>query len=221
MDPLDIGYVVAVEGDEVEVQISRAELQLEYHGKPYRIGRLGTYVTIPMDRRTLIGAESAGAVDRFLDRAVPERIQGPLGPALERAASAKHTVTIGQAVPAKAVSAAVGALAARFGNRLVTSQAVREQHGNTTTWVPNEPPLRRRPRATVGLQAIADRPGGRLPRPSRDRLGHRPRRVRGAPSPDRAHRYRDAQSRSTRRDASRAYLCRKPPAHRWRQRRRW
>src|ERR687887_2059352 len=40
----------------------------------------------------------------------------------------------------KALTAALGALAARFGNRLVTSQAVREQHGNTTTWVANEPP---------------------------------------------------------------------------------
>src|SRR5215475_6870996 len=40
----------------------------------------------------------------------------------------------------KAVDAAVGALAARFGNRVVTSQAVREQHANTTTWHANEPP---------------------------------------------------------------------------------
>ena len=40
----------------------------------------------------------------------------------------------------KAVAAVVGELAARFGNRLVTSQAVREQHGNTTTWIANEPP---------------------------------------------------------------------------------
>jgi D-lactate dehydrogenase (cytochrome) len=40
----------------------------------------------------------------------------------------------------KALASALGALAARFGNRLVTSQAVREQHGNTTTWVANEPP---------------------------------------------------------------------------------
>lgn len=32
------------------------------------------------------------------------------------------------------------ALAARFGNRLVTSQAVREQHANTITWIANEPP---------------------------------------------------------------------------------
>src|SRR3981189_1842675 len=39
-----------------------------------------------------------------------------------------------------AVAAVIAALAAKFGNRLVTSQAVREQHANTTTWVANEPP---------------------------------------------------------------------------------
>ena len=40
----------------------------------------------------------------------------------------------------KAVEAAIGALAAKFGNRLVTSQAVREQHGNILTWIENQPP---------------------------------------------------------------------------------
>ena len=40
----------------------------------------------------------------------------------------------------KAIEAVVRALAARFGNRLVTSQAVREQHGNTVTWIENQPP---------------------------------------------------------------------------------
>ena len=40
----------------------------------------------------------------------------------------------------KAIEAAVRALAARFGNRLVTSQAVREQHANTVTWIENQPP---------------------------------------------------------------------------------
>ena len=40
----------------------------------------------------------------------------------------------------KAIEAAVRALAAQFGNRLVTSQAVREQHGNTITWIANQPP---------------------------------------------------------------------------------
>ncbi len=39
-----------------------------------------------------------------------------------------------------AVRAVVAALAAKFGNRLVTSQAVREQHANTTTWIANQPP---------------------------------------------------------------------------------
>jgi D-lactate dehydrogenase (cytochrome) len=40
----------------------------------------------------------------------------------------------------KSIERAIGALAARFGNRLVTSTAVREQHGHTLTWIPNQPP---------------------------------------------------------------------------------
>jgi D-lactate dehydrogenase (cytochrome) len=39
-----------------------------------------------------------------------------------------------------AADTVIAALAARFGNHLVTSQAVREQHGNTTTWIRNQPP---------------------------------------------------------------------------------
>src|SRR3954471_3079271 len=43
--------------------------------------------------------------------------------------------------PDEATVAAITAeLHKRFGNRLVTSQAVREQHGHTTTWIPNQPP---------------------------------------------------------------------------------
>src|SRR5256886_402969 len=41
---------------------------------------------------------------------------------------------------AKAVPAVLAALAARYGNRLVTARASCEQHANTTTWIPNEPP---------------------------------------------------------------------------------
>src|SRR6202451_251683 len=40
----------------------------------------------------------------------------------------------------KAADGVIAALAAQFGNRLVTSQAVREQHANTTTWIENQPP---------------------------------------------------------------------------------
>jgi D-lactate dehydrogenase (cytochrome) len=51
----------------------------------------------------------------------------------------------------KAVEAVVAALAAQFGNRLVTSRAVCEQHGNTVTWIENEPPD-----AVVFPQSTAD-----------------------------------------------------------------
>src|SRR5665213_2061450 len=40
----------------------------------------------------------------------------------------------------RAIDAAVRALTAKFGNRVVTSQAVREQHGNTITWIDSQPP---------------------------------------------------------------------------------
>jgi D-lactate dehydrogenase (cytochrome) len=40
----------------------------------------------------------------------------------------------------QAAEGVIAQLAARFGNRLVTSQAVREQHGHTTTWITNQPP---------------------------------------------------------------------------------
>jgi D-lactate dehydrogenase (cytochrome) len=50
----------------------------------------------------------------------------------QRAASAVATPS--------AVTAGIAALTAAFGNRVVTSQAVRQQHGNTLTWLPNEPP---------------------------------------------------------------------------------
>ena len=51
------------------------------------------------------------------------------------------TITNNPPRPApKALASALEQLAARFGNRLITSQAVREQHGHTTTWIVNQPP---------------------------------------------------------------------------------
>ena len=50
-----------------------------------------------------------------------------------------------------AVQGAIAELAAAFGNRLVTSRAVREQHANTVTWVAAEPPD-----AVVYLQSTED-----------------------------------------------------------------
>jgi D-lactate dehydrogenase (cytochrome) len=40
----------------------------------------------------------------------------------------------------KSIDTAVRELTARFGNRVVTSRAVREQHANTVTWIENQPP---------------------------------------------------------------------------------
>ena len=40
----------------------------------------------------------------------------------------------------KALAAVVQALHARFGNRVVTSLAVRQQHAHTQTWIENQPP---------------------------------------------------------------------------------
>jgi len=45
-----------------------------------------------------------------------------------------------QRVAPKAIAAAIEALAARFGNRLITSASVREQHAHSTTWLPAQPP---------------------------------------------------------------------------------
>ena len=61
----------------------------------------------------------------------------------------------GRARDPAAVNAVVAALAAQFGNRLVTSQAVREQHANTTTWIENEAPdAVVFPQTTADVQAI-------------------------------------------------------------------
>jgi len=53
--------------------------------------------------------------------------------------TAEKTATEQTRDPA-AVERTVAQLSAAFGNRVVTSAAVREQHGNTVTWIPNQPP---------------------------------------------------------------------------------
>src|ERR1700761_9413530 len=55
----------------------------------------------------------------------------------------------------KAIETAVRPLTAKFGNRVVTSRAVREQHGNTVTWIENQPPdAVIYPQSTEGVQEI-------------------------------------------------------------------
>src|ERR1700759_2228917 len=62
------------------------------------------------------------------------------------------TITNNPRRPApKALASALEQLAARFGNRLITSQAVRDQHAHTTTWLAPQPPD-----AVVMAQETAD-----------------------------------------------------------------
>lgn len=65
--------------------------------------------------------------------------------------SLSETLAPAAARDPKSKEAAIRDLAAAFGNRLVTSQAVRAQHGNILTWIPNQPPD-----AVVFPQSTAD-----------------------------------------------------------------
>lgn len=51
-----------------------------------------------------------------------------------------HTASLAPRVSAETLSACLSELAVRFGNKLVTSQAVRDHHTHTTTWLPRQPP---------------------------------------------------------------------------------
>jgi len=55
MNPLKIGNVVRVASGQVDVVVTTPELNLLHEGVTYRVGQLGSYVTLPMDDRTLIG----------------------------------------------------------------------------------------------------------------------------------------------------------------------
>lgn len=65
--------------------------------------------------------------------------------------SLSETLAPAAARDPKSKEAVIRDLAAAFGNRLVTSQAVREQHGNILTWIPNQAPD-----AVVFPQSTAD-----------------------------------------------------------------
>jgi D-lactate dehydrogenase (cytochrome) len=56
------------------------------------------------------------------------------------AVALRETETPARRRDPKAVEAVTAKLAASFGNRLVTSLAVRQQHANTLTWIDNQPP---------------------------------------------------------------------------------
>ncbi|UCE59515.1 MAG: ATP-binding protein [Phycisphaerales bacterium] len=55
MNPLKIGNVVKVASGQVDVVLTAPDLNLLHEDRTYRVGQLGSYVTIPMDECTLVG----------------------------------------------------------------------------------------------------------------------------------------------------------------------
>ena len=55
MNPLKIGNVTRVESNRVEVVLTATDLNILHEGQTYRVGQLGSYVTLPMDAKTLVG----------------------------------------------------------------------------------------------------------------------------------------------------------------------
>ncbi len=55
MNPLKIGNIIRVNSGQVEVVLTIDDLDVEIEGENYRIGQLGSYVTIPLSDRTLVG----------------------------------------------------------------------------------------------------------------------------------------------------------------------
>ena len=55
MNPLKIGNIIRVDSGRVDVVLTTADLNLLHEDRTYRVGQLGTYVTIPLDERTVVG----------------------------------------------------------------------------------------------------------------------------------------------------------------------
>lgn len=75
MNPLKIGNVTRVINGRVEVLLTRQDLEIKHEAKGYRVGQLGSYVTMPLDNRTLVGfVVGAGRQDKFVMDVEPELI---------------------------------------------------------------------------------------------------------------------------------------------------
>ncbi len=55
MNSLKIGNVVRITSGRLDVVVTALDLNLVHDDRTYRIGQLGSYVTIPMDTRTIVG----------------------------------------------------------------------------------------------------------------------------------------------------------------------
>ena len=55
MSQLKIGNVIRVENGRVDMVVTARDLNIEHEERTYRVGQIGSYVTIPMNERTIVG----------------------------------------------------------------------------------------------------------------------------------------------------------------------
>lgn len=73
MQPLKIGNVIRVESGHLDVLLTVKDLNILHEDQTYRVGQLGTYITIPMDNRTLVGyVVSSGRQDAIAADVEPQ-----------------------------------------------------------------------------------------------------------------------------------------------------
>lgn len=53
-NPLKVGNVVKVSGNGVDVLVTTRDLVVEHESRVYRVGQIGSYVTIPVDDKTIV-----------------------------------------------------------------------------------------------------------------------------------------------------------------------
>ncbi|MCK4660591.1 MAG: DUF87 domain-containing protein [Phycisphaerae bacterium] len=59
MNPLKIGNVIHIESGRIQVLLTISDYDIEYDGREYRIGQLGSYITVPLSDRSLVGFVTA------------------------------------------------------------------------------------------------------------------------------------------------------------------
>lgn len=78
MEKLVIGHVIRVHGDSVDVQICCEDLDIEHAGKLHRVGRIGSYVVVPVTSGEIIGyvtsVETRGELEPRPNPGAPRRI---------------------------------------------------------------------------------------------------------------------------------------------------
>jgi hypothetical protein len=75
MQPLKVGNVIQVTDRALEVLLTTRDMLLEHEGQTYRVGQLGSYVTVPLDDKTLVGfVIGVGRQDTTAVDLEPERV---------------------------------------------------------------------------------------------------------------------------------------------------